>query len=75
MLALAFVTVGLTRDFIRFLKDNEERKLKIRERKSEKRSMKVEPLETGINEDTEKVPYPYGHEIRWPWYRRIQVIF
>ena len=73
MLALAFVTVGLTRDFIRFLKDNEERKLKIRERKSEKRSMKVEPLETGINEDIEKVPYPYGHEIRWPWYRKIQV--
>jgi len=74
MLALAFVTVGLTRDFIRFLKDNEERKLKIRERKSEKRSMKVEALETGINEDTEKVPYPYGHEIRWPWYRRIQLV-
>ena len=71
--ALITVTVGLTRDFIRFLKDNEERKLKIREKSVVNRKMKVEPLENGINEDTEKVPYPFGHEIRWPWYRKIQV--
>ena len=71
--ALITVTVGLTRDFIRFLKDNEERKLKIREKSVAKRNMKVEPLESGINEDCEKVPYPFGHEIRWPWYRKIQV--
>ncbi|CAG5078117.1 Oidioi.mRNA.OKI2018_I69.PAR.g8905.t1.cds [Oikopleura dioica] len=35
--------------------------------------MKVEPLETAS--DTEKAPYPFGFEIRWPWYRRLQFFF
>lgn len=75
MLPVALITVGLTRDFIRFLKDNEERKLKIREKSVANRNMKIEPLNNGINEDCEKVPYPYGHKVRWPWYRKIQVSF
>ena len=69
MLPLALVTVGLARDFIVFLKDNEDRKLKIREGNS----MKVQPLDTVIGVDSEKAPYPFGFEIRWTWYRRLQV--
>ena len=66
MLPLVFVTVGVTRDFIVFLRSNAERKLKIRD-------MKVEPLETEL--DAENAPYPFGFEIRWPWYRRLQVCY
>ena len=66
MLPLVFVTVGVTRDFILFLRSNAERKLRIKD-------MKVEPLETAP--DVEKAPYPFGFEIRWPWYRRLQVSF